>query len=179
MRRSVGITLIELLVTITIAAILGSLAVPSFTTFIQDARRTNAVNGFFHAIFLARSESIKRGTVVSICKSADGSTCAPRTSAWTSGWIVFVNNDRDDPPQREPDEPILAVYQDAWPDGSITSNRVAYSFRPYTQAVVNGTIVFCDSRGSEYARAIIISHVGRPRIAKRDASGKPLQCAVA
>jgi hypothetical protein len=44
------------------------------------------------------------------------------------------------------------------------------------QAVVNGTIVFCDARGSAHARAIIISHTGRPRVAQRDADGKPLRC---
>ena len=45
-----------------------------------------------------------------------------------------------------------------------------------TQGVVNGTLVFCDPRGSAHARAIIISHTGRPRVARLDADGKPLRC---
>jgi hypothetical protein len=89
--------------------------------------------------------------------------------------MVFVNADRDETPVRDEGEPVLQVYQ-GWPRGHIWSNRVAYSFRPYVQGVVNGTIVFCDSRGSAEARAIIISHTGRPRISRRDASNRPLRC---
>lgn len=175
MRRLRGVTLIELATTIGIVAILGTLAVPSFQQLRYDSARTAVVNGFLHGVFFARSESIKRGTVVTMCKSRDGSTCTS-DAAWHDGWMVFVNHDRDDLPERDPGEDVLLVTA-AWPDGTIASNRAAYSFRPYQQAVVNGTIVFCDPRGSEHARAIIISHTGRPRVAQRDASNRPLRCA--
>jgi type IV fimbrial biogenesis protein FimT len=174
MKRANGLTLIEMLATVSVIAILGALAGPSFHNLTLDSERTATVNNFFHALFLARSEAIKRGQVVTVCKSADGSTCL-RSGEWTSGWIVFVNIDHDEQPVRDADEPILHVYA-GWNRGQITSNRPAYSFRPYVQGVVNGTIVFCDSRGSSQARAIIISHTGRPRVSQRDASNKPLQC---
>jgi type IV fimbrial biogenesis protein FimT len=175
MRRATGVTLIELITTVSIIAILSSIAAPSFTGLRNDAERTTTVNGFLHALFLARSESIKRGQVVSVCKSSDGSTCAGKGADWRDGWMVFANSDRDDLPVRDPDELILLV-NEGWRAGSIESNREAYSFRPYQQAVVNGTIVFCDPRGSAHARAIIISHTGRPRVAQRDASNRPLKC---
>jgi hypothetical protein len=70
---------------------------------------------------------------------------------------------------------LLQVYA-AWPGGHITSNRAAYSFRPIMQAVINGTVVFCDPRGSTAARALIITNVGRPRLSQRDSSNKPLRC---
>jgi type IV fimbrial biogenesis protein FimT len=127
-------------------------------------------------VFLARSEAIKRGEVVSICKSADGANCND-AGEWNGGWITFVNTDRDEPPQRDADESLIFV-QEPWRDGRISSNRLAFSFRPHTQGVVNGTLVFCDRRGSAAARAVIISHVGRPRVAQRDASNHPLVCAV-
>jgi len=44
---------------------------------------------------------------------------------------------------------------------------------------VNGTLVFCDPRGSSSARAIVISHTGRPRVSRRDSSNKPLKCPAA
>jgi type IV fimbrial biogenesis protein FimT len=174
MRRSYGLTLIEMIMTIGIAAIVSALAVPSFSNLRRDAERTTTVNGFLHALFLARSEAIKRGQIVSICKSRDGSSCA-KNAAWQEGWIVFANADRDDQPERDADEPILLVNQ-GWGHGTIDSNRQSYSFRPYQQAVVNGTIIFCDERGSAQARAIIISHTGRPRVAQRDASNRALRC---
>jgi len=174
MNRAQGMTLIELLATVSLVAILGTLAAPSFRNMSLNSERTATVNNFFHALFLARSEAIKRGEVVTVCKSENGSTCLSAGS-WTSGWIVFVNKDHDETPVRDDGEPILQVYS-GWPRGQITSNRPAYSFRPYAQGVVNGTIVFCDSRGSAEARAIIISQTGRPRVSQRDASNRPLQC---
>jgi len=176
MRPQHGLTLIELITTVSIVAILATVAVPSFSDLRHDSERTTAVNGFIHALFLARSEAIKRGQVVSICKSVDGSTCAHKPAQWQGGWIVFANTDRDDLPVRDTNEPILLVHS-GWAGGVITSNREAYSFRPYQQAVVNGTLVFCDPRGSADARAIIISHTGRPRVAHRDSSNRPLKCA--
>lgn len=177
MRNALGVTLIEMLTTLTVMGVLGALAAPGFNTLLRDSARTAAVNDFFHALFLARSESIKRGEIVSLCRSQDRETCAHRGIEWTAGWLVFVNSDRDELPERDPGEAVLAVY-DGWPNGRITSNRLAYSFRPHIQGVVNGTIVFCDARGSEHARAIIISHTGRPRVARRDSSGRALECPV-
>lgn len=175
MRASLGVTLLELMISVAILAIVSTIAVPGFSSLRHNAERTTAVNNFIHALYLARSEAIKRGAVVSLCKSGDGLTCMNRAPEWSTGWMVFVNDDRDEPPERDADESILAVYQ-GWPAGHITSNRNAYSFRPYIQAVVNGTLLFCDPRGSAQARAIIISHTGRPRVAQRDASNKPLRC---
>ncbi|HKP65111.1 MAG TPA: GspH/FimT family pseudopilin [Casimicrobiaceae bacterium] len=164
----------ELLTALAVVAVLATLAAPSFKTLTLDSRRTAAVNGFLHNLFLARSEAIKRGEVVSVCHSSDGQRCDPGLD-WSVGWIVFANRDRDEPPVRDAAEELI-ITSAGWPGVSITSNRRAYSFRPVAQAVVNGTIVFCDTRGSAHARAIIISHTGRPRVAQRDADGKALRC---
>lgn len=175
MPRSQGWTLIEALTALAVLATLASLAVPAFGDMRRDNARTTVVNALLQAVFLARSETARRGEIVTICKSRDGSVCAEKTAHWHDGWIVFVDKDRDADPQRDPDEPLLLVNQ-GWPSGRITSNRQSFSFRPYQQGVVNGTIVFCDARGSAHARAIIISHTGRPRIARHGADNKPLKC---
>lgn len=175
MRASQGVSLLELLTAISVFAILGAIAMPGLSNLRHDAGRTAAVNDFIHALFLARSEAIKRGSVVSLCKTTDARTCMNKNPDWNAGWMVFANTDRDDPPVRDKDEPVLWVYA-GWQEGRITSNRPAYSFRPNTQGVVNGTLLFCDPRGGTHARAIIISHTGRPRVSQRDASNKPLRC---
>lgn len=173
--RSRGVTLLELMITLAVAAVLLGLAVPSFGGMWRDTQRAVAVNAFIHGIFLARSTAIVRKQVVSICRSSDGQTCSNQTADWQRGWIVFVNHDRDDPPVRDQGEPLLSV-QPGWERGTITSNRRAYTFRPHQHRVVNGTVVFCDGRGSTQARAIIINSVGRPRVAKRDSANRPLRC---
>jgi type IV fimbrial biogenesis protein FimT len=175
MCKSAGTTLMELLTSLAIVAVLATLATPGLRTLQLDGRRTAVVNGFLHSLFLARSEAIKRGQIVTVCRSSDGRDCDYSAADWSVGWIVFVNLDRDDPPQRDHSEELI-FRSTGSPGGSITSNRRDYSFRPVTQAVVNGTIVFCDVRGSTHARAIIVSHTGRPRVARRGADGKPLRC---
>lgn len=173
--RAGGFTLLELLVTVSVLGILTGLAVPAFSTMWLNSQRTVAVNAFIHSVFLARSTALQRGRTVSICRSTDGETCSNGMADWQRGWIVFVNADRDQPPVRDTNEPLLSVFA-AWKGGTITSNRVSYSFRPQHNDVLNGTLVFCDRRGPSEARAIIINYAGRPRISTRDSSDRPLRC---
>lgn len=175
MPRSRGFSLIESVMTMAVLGILGGLAAPAFNGMLLDSQRATAVNGFVHSVYLARSTAIHSGRTVSICRSPDGQTCSNRASNWEDGWIVFANPDRDEPPVRDENETVLAAFA-AWNAGSITSNRVSYSFRPHIHGVINGTVVFCDRRGPSHARAIIINHAGRPRIATRDSDNRPLRC---
>ena len=175
MRASKGITLLELILTLSIVGVLGTLAIPTLGNLYHDAGRVATVNEFVHALALARSEAVMRSDMVSLCKSADGNSCMNRAPDWNIGWIVFANTDGDEPPVRDANEPLLQVYA-GWRNGHITSNRNSYSFRPYTQGVLNGTVVFCDPRGSAWARALILNHAGRPRVAQRDSANKPLRC---
>jgi type IV fimbrial biogenesis protein FimT len=170
-----GFTILELMITLLIAAVLLGLAVPAFGGMWRDSQRTVAVNAFVHGIYLARTTAVMQGQVVSICRTSDGETCSNQTADWQRGWMVFVNLDRDDPPVRDDGEPVLAV-QAAWDAGTITSNRRSYSFRPHQHRVINGSVVFCDRRGSTQARAVIINKAGRPRVARHDSDNRPLRC---
>ena len=171
-----GVTLVELMFGLAILGILSAIAVPQLGVIHRAAGRTAAVNDFMHSIFLARSTAVVGNGVVSICRSSDGLTCANKGGNWESGWIVFRNNDHDQPAERDADEEIIERHG-PWTGGHITSNRVAYSFRPTSQADVNGTLVFCVIQGKNSdARAIIVSHTGRPRVSTKDASNHPLQC---
>ena len=90
-----GFTLVELVCTIGIVAILSAIAVPELGQLRRAAARRAVVNDFFHSIFLARSKAIMLNGVVSICRSHDGTFCENRSSNWEGGWIVFINTDRD------------------------------------------------------------------------------------
>lgn len=77
--RSPGFTLVELLITIAIAAILASIATPSFRQFVSGQRIKTASFDIMSAMTLARSEAIKRAAPV---------TVVPADGAWTNGWTV-------------------------------------------------------------------------------------------
>ena len=66
-----GFTLIELMVAIAVAAILITLATPSFRLLIQNNRISGAANDFVSVFNLARAEAIKRGAVVFVCRTDD------------------------------------------------------------------------------------------------------------
>ena len=169
-----GWTLVELLTAVAVGAVVAAWGVPTFGEFTRNAARTREVNQFLQAVYLARSEAIKRNGVVSLCPSLDGLTCTP-AGRWNSGWLVFVNDDRDSPAHRDADEALLHVYP-AWDAGHILSNRTTLSFRPFGQMGVTATVTFCDDRGSPAARAVIISQTGRPRVSSRNSSGGALAC---
>ncbi|WP_308363766.1 MULTISPECIES: GspH/FimT family pseudopilin [unclassified Microbulbifer] len=84
-----GFTLIELMVTIAVLAIVVTIAAPSFTTMIHNNQSVALGEELVTAINFARAEAVKRGDNVSICASSDGTTCGGN---WTQGWIVVADN---------------------------------------------------------------------------------------
>jgi type IV fimbrial biogenesis protein FimT len=175
LRSSAGLTLWELLCTLLVVGVVLGLGVPTFRSFVLDARRIADVNGFVVAAQLARSEAVKRAEPVVLCQSFDGLTCG-NSERYDAGWIVFVNSDGGRPPQRSPDELLLWVHAPRML-GSIRGNREIFEFRPFLVRSTNGTLTFCDERGPAAARSVIVSYTGRPRAATADPAGRPLQCA--
>lgn len=98
MRRSAGLTLVEIMVTLAILALLMALAVPSFTPLLERWRVQQSVSAMTDTIQLARSEAIKRGGNVAIQKNANntqGCTLATTNADWGCGWLVFVDGNAD------------------------------------------------------------------------------------
>ena len=90
-RLVAGFTAIELMVVVSIVAILAALAGPSFTPLIENWRVRESAEQLQSTLYYARSEAIKRGGQVVIQKipnNTNGCTSATGTRAWVCGWIV-------------------------------------------------------------------------------------------
>ncbi|HRP74353.1 MAG TPA: GspH/FimT family pseudopilin [Rhodocyclaceae bacterium] len=164
-----GVTLIELLVTLAVLAVMLGIALPSFADLIRDTRLTTAINSVHVALSYTRSESIKRGRRVTICTSANQLDCAPGIG-WHRGWMAF--DDRNGNGIRDAGETIMRVGA-ALPSGiTITGNNPVRNYVSYVPsgttrtiggALQMGTITAC-SGGR--VRQIVISATGRPRVVR-------------
>lgn len=133
-----GFTLIELMVTIALLAILLALATPSFTSIINSNRLASHANEFVASLQTARMEAVRRNTRTVVCRSDNGTSCT--AGAQWNGWITFVDSNRDQTPQAAE---ILRVNTVETPvqvqvSNAITASRVV--FRPDGLArVTNGS----------------------------------------
>ena len=88
---SAGVTLVELMVTLSVLVIIVAVGVPLFDSVVSNNRVIKQTNDLVGTLILARSEAIKRRLPVSICASADQATCA-NSNDWSTGWIIFSDN---------------------------------------------------------------------------------------
>lgn len=84
-----GFSLVELMVTVAVVAIVAALALPSLTSVINNNRLTSQANELVSGLQTARSEAVRRNAPVTLCGSADGSTCAGTDDPWER-WIVLT-----------------------------------------------------------------------------------------
>ncbi len=160
-----GFTVIELLVTLSVASILLAVAAPSYRTFVQDNQLIAQSNNFFSAMMLAKSEAIKRNSPITICPSTNGTACAGGT-IWTNGWIVFEDADGDGIVGAVVD--IIRVGtaipgQSTLKSGNRT--RVTFAASGFTLGF-NDTFSLCDSRGAATSRRLILTAQGGLRTVK-------------
>lgn len=89
--RQTGFTLIELLIVVAIAAILLSLAAPTFREMLVKRSVQAAAETLASDMRFARSEALKRSARTVICRSTDGTKCTAVVGSWSEGWIVYVD----------------------------------------------------------------------------------------
>ncbi|MBO6812529.1 MULTISPECIES: GspH/FimT family pseudopilin [Marinobacter] len=181
-QRHEGFTLLELIVTIIILAIVAAYAVPSFRETVLNNRLTAQVNEVSSLIAYARSEASKlQNGVVTACASTDSASCSGN-AAWETGWIIFSDFDGDRSVDNGDGDEILKV-GGALSGGNsfrivdLTSDsggfvQFASNGFPIPSATGNtaGTFVICDERGAQRARAVVVNVSGQTRLA-RDTGG--------
>jgi type IV fimbrial biogenesis protein FimT len=170
-----GFTLIELLVTMAVAAILLSMAVPAFSSFVQNDRDVGQINSLAESFSYARSEAVKRNSPsgIIVCPSVDGLVCSGTN--WSAGWIVLDLNAADPPPLVLQAVPALS--------GVNTLNAVGaaagVTFLSSGLVAAPLTIGVCDMRGAHYSRDVEVNATGRVASSQtpgQSVSGTALTC---
>lgn len=174
--RSGGFTLIELMVTIAIAAVLMMVAVPSFVTYQRNSEMTSFANTLLASINAARGEAMKRGRYAMVVP-VDG-------VLWSSGWVAFVDVDGSRTLSATND--ISVVKKEAPPTYlTVSGNNTASEAAPYIMFDPSGyaarkstspagpnltlTITRNDVPATEVAaqtRRLIVAITGRARVCK-------------
>lgn len=174
-----GFTLIELMVTIAIAAILMVVAVPSLVTYQRNSEMTSFANTMLASINAARGEAMKRGRYAMVVP-ADG-------LLWASGWVVFVDVDATRTYNSAND--FLVTTKEAPPSFlAVSGNGPAGEAAPYIMFDPSGyaakkssstttpnltlTITRNDvptAEAAEQTRLLIIAKTGRARVCKPSA----------
>ena len=168
--RERGFTLVELLVGLAVGASLLAIAVPGYAFLVNASRLTAQTNDLLTTLHLARSEAIKRGARVTICKTSRPMLARPacdRGAEWHDGWLVFVDGGTRG--VVDSGDTVLRVQGQAAPGATIVPNanyRHYISYRSSgtsqgSSGLHNGTIHICVA-GRQ--RDIVISVTGRPRL---------------
>lgn len=170
-----GFTLIEMMITVALAAILISVAVPALNQFATNARQTGAVNDFVSTIHIARSMAITTNARVTVCASAGGDAC--EAVSWDEGWIAFADANSN---QFVDGTDAIVASGEGIEGVSIQSGEFGQSlqFRPNGRIAAGaGHFTVCDIRGAEHAKVIVMDLSGRPRLSSYRADGSSPNCA--
>lgn len=176
MRASMrGFTLVELMVTLAVAAVLLTLAAPSMADLLRSNRLAAANNTLVASLNVARAEALRRGRAITVCASADQRTCSA-SNDWATGWVVFedtVTTGNPVPPPAPPaaayDQRMISVGPPPGADFSLTGGDAWYRYSPMgtlswstpaTGSERSFTLRSAGCRGNQQ-RSITVNRIGR------------------
>ncbi len=166
-----GFSLIEFMIALAILGVLLTAALPAYRQWIAAQQLMNHARFLADTLDIARSEAIKHGFRVNLCKSVDKRRCTSSAGGWESGWIMFVDENHDG--EIESDEQVIRREGSA-PDGiTVRGNHPVANYVSYTSlgharllggALQMGTFVVCKT--GQNALKVVLANSGRARIDK-------------
>jgi type IV fimbrial biogenesis protein FimT len=184
-----GFTLLELMIVITLMAVIMGFGLPNLQDFVRNSRMSSSANDIISDFNFARSEAVKRRVPVTLCKSEDGAACDDDDTDPFNRWLVFVDDA----------DPALVEGTDG--DGVIDAGEVILRDRELPESITVTTdtdeiraiflptgfpfietenvdrFVLCDVRGNmnsaggdSAARAIEVLPTGRPSVFRTKAT---------
>lgn len=158
-----GFTALEILITLTVLAILGTVAIPSLTQTLNSNRLATQASDLNTDILYARSEAAIRGQQVVLCISSDGSSCNTSTSNWTTGRVIFVDSNKNG--SFDSGETKLRYVSTLSGNTTIleAGSIKTLAFTPYGMLSNSSskTFTFCPASGTQ-GRQLVLPYTGRP-----------------
>jgi type IV fimbrial biogenesis protein FimT len=164
-----GFSLVELMVTLSVAGILAAIAMPNLRSYVQNVRRDSVVDTLVAALHYTRNQALNLDQTASLCAgtSAVAATVCPTGGSWNTGWEVIT----------EPANAVIATTLNtnalqpvvSAPTLSTTEGNLFIAFTPLgllsttgltAMAVPNEVFVVCDARGIPFARAVEVNATG-------------------
>ncbi len=176
--RQRGFTLAETLMTLAVASITLSLAIPGLETLTRSNAQAVSVNQLVSSLHLARSEAVTRNARVTVCASRDAEHCGGQ---WDDGWIAFLDDNADR--QHDATESLL----DRVPglaDMQLRSAEFARSFSYGSNGRITGEELgdstgefsFCAAGADTASRVVIVRATGLPALSDKGRDGAPVEC---
>ncbi|MDH1009944.1 GspH/FimT family pseudopilin [Pseudomonas nicosulfuronedens] len=153
-RATSGFTLLELMVSLAVLAILVGIAVPSLSEATLASKLKASANDLVAGVAMGRSEAIKRNAVTSLCVSSDGASCG--SGGWEQGWIVISGS-------------TVIQKHPAAPTGfKVTSSVAKIDFQPSGVGNTQASVTVCRSAPTAGAqeRVVNVSATGRAYVSK-------------
>ncbi len=175
-----GLSLIELMITLSILMIILTAVGPSIQSILIKNRVISEINELSSIIQYARHQAIDEQTLVSVCPSTDYTNCSTN---WNDPKMVFIDSNADT--TRNADEPLLVSIEALSPTNIMTSSENIIQFTETGQASQASALLLChQDKKAEYARALNVTVQGRVRLSTdsnkdgvfEDTSGINLSC---
>jgi type IV fimbrial biogenesis protein FimT len=173
-----GFTLIELMVAVSILAVLVMLAIPDLQAFIASTRLTSATNDVLTTFSQARSNAIQSGTRFTVCRSANSTSCAS-SGGWEQGWIMFRDPTRSSATPTVDTGELVGMSTPALPNGIVMKDKlgegyVSFSADGLPKQMLGGflanTYRICSTSpalsNDKRARDLVLSSTGRIEVKK-------------
>lgn len=151
-----GFTLVELMITIALMAILAAIAVPAFNELTLGSKLRSQANDLAAGALLARSEAVKRNQTATLCASSNGTSC---TGGWADGWVVITGGT------------VITKHAAASTGFHINSGVTSIIFQPTGVGSTSTTLTICRATPSVgvQERKVSISPSGRAKVSRESA----------
>ena len=162
-----GVTLVELLVVVVLAAILMSIGVPSYRYVTNSNRMATEVNSLLGDLQYARSEAAREGQYVTVCvaQTTSPAVCAASgTATWQNGWIIFSDVKHDQ--TVDSGDPVLRIQNAFTSSDTFVANpaasNITFNRDGFASLGSGATRITLNDSGSDaiYARCLDINQAG-------------------